>query len=81
MGIFDKLKNYFKTEDFEVHDEQLDYKAEPQEIKPTRPFNNNECSICHNVIGQDRYSKQGGQIYHKKCFKQFKKISLGNNNG
>jgi len=40
---------------------------------------NKVCKLCENTISDsDRYSKQGGYFWHKKCWIKTKKIAMKN---
>ena len=65
MGIFTKAKEFLfgKTENTE------------QEIQEEPKKEIAQCCFCQNPIYDDeRYSKQQGKIFHKRCYKEFKRL-------
>lgn len=46
------------------------------QIANDRDFLNEQCAICLNIIGTDKWSKEKGIFMHKKCFRQKKREML-----
>jgi len=53
----------------------------PQEIEESSKRNSKDiCEICQTPIGEYRYKRVGGHIFHKRCFKNKQKVMLNGQN-
>jgi hypothetical protein len=70
MGLF----NFFKKKEQPVEQpkEIETYSDGNPKFVDGKRFCNHECSKCGKIIGEDRYSKQGGVYFHKKCYSKVK---------
>jgi len=68
MAFWDFLKKKKET----VLKEEI--KKDIEDIKnilpqtSTKPICNHTCQLCEKSIGEERYSKQAGKYFHKKCY-------------
>jgi len=69
------LKKLFRKKQKETQEEIVEEPrdVQVQEVPKTKE---RECEICHEEILQDeRYTKQQGHYYHKKCWKLAEKMA------
>jgi phage FluMu protein Com len=77
MGLFNKIKEVFGGKK-----EESIFKTSPEteeklsHVKEGRRFLEKTCPVCKQTIGQERFTYQAGNYFHKKCYKQALKMAM-----